>query len=100
VPEINSHTLRTHQGIIANPNCCAIIASRRYGRSTTATASALTLATYQAASGAGAAAMQELLESTRAYLEGRAYQHKVLPHPYAFNLFSHNTNIDPLPLQR
>jgi len=96
VPEINSHTLRTHQGIIANPNCCAIIAitplwpihrSNRIQR--------LTLATYQAASGAGAAAMQELLESTRAYLEGRAYQHKVLPHPYAFNLFSHNTNIDP-----
>ncbi len=96
VPEINSHTLHTHQGIIANPNCCAIIAitplwpihrSNRIQR--------LTLATYQAASGAGAAAMQELLESTRAYLEGRAYQHKVLPHPYAFNLFSHNTNIDP-----
>jgi aspartate-semialdehyde dehydrogenase len=97
VPEINPHTLRTHQGIIANPNCCAIIAitplwpihrSNRIQR--------LTLATYQAASGAGAAAMQELLESTRAYLEGRAYQHKVLPHPYAFNLFSHNTNIDPV----
>jgi len=96
VPEINPHTLRTHQGIIANPNCCAIIAitplwpihrSNRIQR--------LTLATYQAASGAGAAAMQELLESTRAYLEGRAYQHKVLPHPYAFNLFSHNTSIDP-----
>jgi aspartate-semialdehyde dehydrogenase len=96
VPEINPHTLRTHQGIIANPNCCAIIAitplwpihrSNRIQR--------LTLATYQAASGAGAAAMQELLESTRAYLEGRAYQHKVLPHPYAFNLFSHNASIDP-----
>ena len=97
VPEINPHTLRSHQGIIANPNCCAIIAitplwpihrSNRIRR--------LTLATYQAASGAGAAAMQELLESTRAYLEGRAYQHKVLPHPYAFNLFSHNTSIDPV----
>ena len=97
VPEINPHTLRSHQGIIANPNCCAIIAitplwpihrSNRIRR--------LTLATYQAASGAGAAAMQELLQSTRAYLEGRAYQHKVLPHPYAFNLFSHNTSIDPV----
>jgi len=40
--------------------------------------------------------MHELLESTRAYLEERAYQHKVLPHPYAFNLFSHNTRIDPV----
>ena len=39
--------------------------------------------------------MQELLESTRACLAGRSYEHKVLPHPYAFNLFSHNTRIDP-----
>jgi aspartate-semialdehyde dehydrogenase len=40
--------------------------------------------------------MEELRESTRAYLEGRTYQNKVLPHPYAFNLFSHNTRIDPV----
>ncbi len=53
------------------------------------------LSTYQAASGAGAAAMEELVESTRASLNGEAYQQKVLPHPYAFNLFSHNTAIDP-----
>lgn len=39
--------------------------------------------------------MEELRESTRAYLEGRPYQQRVLPHPYAFNLFSHNTRIDP-----
>ena len=96
VPEINPQTLRAHQGIIANPNCCAIIAiTPRWPIHRTNRIRRLVLATYQAASGAGAAAMQELLESTRAYLEGRAYQHKVLPHPYAFNLFSHNTNIDP-----
>lgn len=96
VPEINPQSIRTHKGIIANPNCCAIISitplwpvhqANRIQR--------LLLATYQAASGAGAAAMEELRESTRAYLEGRAYQQKVLPHPYAFNLFSHNTRIDP-----
>jgi aspartate-semialdehyde dehydrogenase len=56
----------------------------------------LQLATYQSASGAGAAAMAELRESTRAYLEERDYPPKVLPHPYAFNLFSHNTRIDPV----
>ena len=96
VPEINPQTIRTHKGIIANPNCCAIISitplwpihqANRIQR--------LMLATYQAASGAGAAAMEELRESTRAYLDGRPYQQKVLPHPYAFNLFSHNTRIDP-----
>jgi len=97
VPEINPHAIRAHRGIIANPNCCAIISitplwpvhrANRIVR--------LMLATYQAASGAGAAAMEELRESTRAYLEGRTYQNRVLPHPYAFNLFSHNTRIDPL----
>jgi len=55
----------------------------------------MVIATYQAASGAGAAAMDELVESTRASLEGRACEPKAMPHPYAFNLFSHNTRIDP-----
>ena len=53
------------------------------------------LSTYQAASGGGAAVMQELVESTRAYLEGRPFTPKVIQHPYAFNLFSHNTAVDP-----
>jgi aspartate-semialdehyde dehydrogenase len=97
VPEINAQTIGAHHGIIANPNCSAIISItplwpvHRANRITR-----LMLATYQAASGGGAAAMQELRESTRAYLEGRSYDNKVLPHPYAFNLFSHNTRIDPV----
>ena len=96
VPEINPEALRGHRGIVANPNCCAIISItplwpiHRVNR-----IRRLQLATYQAASGAGAAAMEELRESTRAYLEGRPYEPRVLPHPYAFNLFSHNTRIDP-----
>ena len=96
VPEINPEAVRAHRGIIANPNCSTIIAitplwpihrSNRLRR--------MIVSTYQAASGAGAAAMEELRESTRAYLEGRPYENRVLPHPYAFNLFSHNTRIDP-----
>ena len=95
IPEINPKAMCVHQGIIANPNCSTIIGIvplwpihqvnpiRR-----------LIAATYQAASGAGAAAMEELTESTRAHLENRPYQNTVLPHPYAFNLFSHNTKID------
>src|SRR5215468_1693226 len=97
IPEINADRIRDHKGIIANPNCAAITAlvplwpihrANRIRR--------LIIATYQAASGAGAAAMDELVESTRAHLEGRSFQPKVLPHPYAFNLFNHNTAIDPL----
>jgi aspartate-semialdehyde dehydrogenase len=96
IPEINPGSIAGHGGIIANPNCCAIISItplwpiHRANRITR-----LQMATYQAASGAGAAAMEELRESTRAYLDGRTYANTVLPHPYAFNLFSHNTRIDP-----
>jgi aspartate-semialdehyde dehydrogenase len=96
VPEINPDSMKGHKGIIANPNCATIISitplwpihrENRIRR--------LIISTYQAASGAGAAAMEELVESTRAHLEGRKYEQKVLPHPYAFNLFSHNSAIDP-----
>jgi len=96
IPEINPEAIAAHDGIIANPNCSTIIAivplwpihrKNRIKR--------LIAATYQAASGAGAAAMEELRESTRAHLEDREYANTVLPHPYAFNLFSHNSKIDP-----
>jgi len=96
IPEVNPQAMCVHQGIIANPNCSTIIGItplwpihkvNRIRR--------LIAATYQAASGAGAAAMEELEESTRAYLNKQPYENKVLPHPYAFNLFSHNTKIDP-----
>src|SRR6185437_7666568 len=96
IPEINAGRIRDHKGIIANPNCAAITALvplwpiHRQNR-----IKRIIIATYQAASGAGAAAMEELVESTRAHLEGRDYRPRVLPHPYAFNLFSHNTKIDP-----
>jgi aspartate-semialdehyde dehydrogenase len=96
IPEINAGRIRDHKGIIAVPNCAAITAlvplwpihrNNRIKR--------LILSTYQAASGAGAAAMEELVQSTRAYLDGEAFTPKVMPHPYAFNLFNHNTAIDP-----
>ena len=96
VPEINSGELAKHPGIIANPNCAAIISiTPLWPIHKLNPIKRLIISTYQAASGAGAAAMEELVESTRAALEGRKYEQKVLPHPYAFNLFSHNTKIDP-----
>jgi aspartate-semialdehyde dehydrogenase len=97
VPEINPEQLAKHPGIIANPNCAAIISiTPLWPIHKRNPIKRLIISTYQAASGAGAAAMEELVESTRANLEGRPYQPKVLPHPYAFNLFSHNTKIDPV----
>ena len=95
VPEINPQTIKTHHGIIANPNCSTIISiTPLWPVHRRNPVRRMIVATYQAASGAGAAAMEELRESTRAYLEGRDYQPTVLPHPYAFNLFSHNSKID------
>ena len=96
VPEINPGAIREHKGVIANPNCAAIISiTPLWPIHRTNRIRRLIISTYQAASGAGAAAMEELRESTRAYLDGREYRNTVLPHPYAFNLFSHNTKIDP-----
>lgn len=96
VPEINAGRIREHKGIIANPNCATIIALvplwpihkvNRIKR--------VIISTYQAASGAGAAAMAELVEATKAAVAGQPFQQKVMPHPYAFNLFSHNSAVEP-----
>jgi aspartate-semialdehyde dehydrogenase len=96
VPEINANTVRTHRGIIANPNCAAILTiTPLWPIHRVNPIKRLIISTYQAASGAGAAAMDELQQATRAYLAGEPFQQKVLPHPYAFNVFSHNTRVDP-----
>ena len=96
VPEVNAEAIGAHHGIIANPNCVAIISvialwplHREFG------IRRMIAATYQAASGAGAAAMEELRQSTRAALAGESFTPRVLRHPYAFNLYSHDTAVDP-----
>jgi aspartate-semialdehyde dehydrogenase len=95
VPEVNGGTIAGHRGVIANPNCVAIIAAvplwplhREIG------IARVVAATYQAASGGGAAAMAELRSATGAYLAGKEFTPRVLRHPYAFNLFSHDTAVD------
>jgi aspartate-semialdehyde dehydrogenase len=95
VPEINMDAVKPDDKLIANPNCSAIIMLmgvaplRALGK-----IERLIVSTYQSASGAGAAAMRELEDQTRDVLEGRAAEPKVMPHVYAFNLFSHNTAIN------
>jgi aspartate-semialdehyde dehydrogenase len=95
VPEINPGALSAHQGIVANPNCTAalmVMALTPLHR--LSPLRRVVASTYQAASGAGAEAMQELEDATRAALNGQSYTPKVLPHPYAFNLFSHNDTMN------
>jgi len=97
VPEVNGAAIAGHKGIVANPNCVAAIATMALAPLHRAhPIRRLQAATYQAASGAGAAAMEELRQSTAAYLAGEAFEPRVLPHPYAFNLFSHNADMDPV----
>ncbi|MBL8779567.1 MAG: aspartate-semialdehyde dehydrogenase [Alphaproteobacteria bacterium] len=95
VPEINAAAAFDHHGVIANPNCTAVISALAlWPLHREAKIRRVIAATYQAASGAGASAMEELRASTQAYLEGRPYEPRVLPHPYAFNVFSHNDKVD------
>jgi aspartate-semialdehyde dehydrogenase len=94
VPEINAADIKKHKGIIANPNCSTIIMlvpiypiykMNRVKR--------ILVSTYQAASGAGAKAMQELEDQARDVLAGRPAKKEIFPHQIAFNLFSHNSAI-------
>ncbi len=95
IPEVNPADALRHRGIVANPNCSTIIAAVPLWPLHRATPiRRIVASTYQAASGGGAAAMAELEDSTRAALDGRAFEPRVLPHPYAFNLFSHNSPMD------
>ena len=96
VPEVNADAAFEHHGIIANPNCTTILltlalaplAARRPIRR-------VVISTYQSASGAGARAMEELRNLSRTVLEGGDAVSTVLPHSLAFNLFLHNSPLQP-----
>jgi aspartate-semialdehyde dehydrogenase len=94
VPEINPEDIKLHKGVIANPNCSTIIMLMPlWPLHRAAKLRRVIVSTYQAASGAGAQAMAELEEQTRDVLAGKPAVPKIMPHRYAFNLFSHNTAI-------
>ncbi|URE47079.1 aspartate-semialdehyde dehydrogenase [Musa troglodytarum] len=80
--------------LIANPNCSTIIclmAATPLHRH--AKVVRMVVSTYQAASGAGAAAMEELLQQTHEVLDGKQPTCKIFKQQYAFNLFSHNAAV-------
>ena len=88
VPEVNPEAIAGHQGILANPNCSTILLVMALAPLQVAAGlRRVVVSTYQAASGAGQRAMDELIEGTRAHLEGRPFAPEVLPHSLAFNLF-------------
>ncbi|MBL9216207.1 MAG: aspartate-semialdehyde dehydrogenase [Opitutaceae bacterium] len=90
VPEINAQALRTHQGIIASPNCSTSVAlmalyplHREFGLRR------VVFSTYQSVSGTGADAVVELDAQTKAYVAGQPLPRKVYPYQIFQNLIPH-----------
>jgi aspartate-semialdehyde dehydrogenase len=86
ITEINAEDVRWHRGIIANPNCTTAITlmalfplHRVFG------VRRIFAASYQAVSGSGARAIDELTQQTK----GATRDSTVYPHPIAFNLLPH-----------
>jgi aspartate-semialdehyde dehydrogenase len=95
IPEINPQAIKLNKGIIANPNCSTIIANVPVWPLHKANPiKRMVISTYQAASGAGYSAMLELENQAREILDGKKPTCKVFPYQIAFNLFSHNSDLD------
>ena len=94
VPEINAQALNNHQGIIANPNCSTIIMVVALKPIYDAVGiKRIVVSTYQAVSGAGMEAVDELKNQVLAFSEGRPMEARILPsasahkhYPIAFNV--------------
>ena len=90
VPEINPKQAFEHQGLIANPNCSTIqmvVALNPIHRA--ANIQRVVVSTYQAVSGAGASAMEELKQQLRAWAHEEPMKQEVFPTQIALNLFPH-----------
>jgi aspartate-semialdehyde dehydrogenase len=92
VPEVNSHAIAQHteKGIIANPNCSTIQMvvtlhpiHKKYG------IKRIVVSTYQAVSGTGKKAVDELFDQSRAMINFLDYKNSVYPHRIAFNCLPH-----------
>jgi len=86
VPEVNPHDLDWHKGIIANPNCSTIqMVVVLKPLHDAARIRRLVISTYQAVSGTGQKAVEELQNQVRALFNMQEPEHKVYPHQIAFN---------------
>jgi aspartate-semialdehyde dehydrogenase len=99
IPEINGSPLNASSpssgGIIAVPNCTTIITLMAVTPLHRAVGiERMVVSTYQAASGAGAAGVEELERQARDFAAGRPITPRKFKSPYMFNLFSHDSPID------
>jgi len=86
VPEVNADQIAKHNGIIANPNCSTIqmvVVLKPLHEAAGLTR--VVVSTYQAVSGAGKDAIEELRAQTSAMLRGEVYAPNIFPYPIAFN---------------
>ncbi len=86
IPEINAEDAKGAK-LIANPNCStAILVVALWPIHKAFKCKKVIVSTYQATSGGGAPAMEELREQTKNYLEGKPVLNKKFAHPIPFNL--------------
>jgi aspartate-semialdehyde dehydrogenase len=87
VPEINPEDIRKHKGIIANPNCSTIqMVVALYPLHKVNPIKRIVVTTFQAVSGTGIAAVEELTKQAKQVLDGQATAPHVYPHQIAFNV--------------
>ena len=87
VPEVNPEDIKLHKGVIANPNCSTIqmvVALNPLHKVNPI--KRIVAVTYQAVSGTGSAAVEELTEQSKQVLEGQNTVPHVYPHQIAFNI--------------
>lgn len=90
VPEINGNKIFKHKGLIANPNCTTIIMLVALKPlSDYCKIKRVIVSSYQAASGAGARALDELLAQTKAFVDGKSIDVRYFPHQLLFNVIPH-----------
>jgi aspartate-semialdehyde dehydrogenase len=90
VPEINGADVKLHRGIISNPNCTtAITLLALYPLHQAFGVKRVIASSYQAVSGTGAQAIEELRQQVAAISAGLPVEKKVYPHQIAFNVLPH-----------
>ena len=90
IPEINATDIELHSGIIANPNCTtAITLMALYPLHRAFQVKRIFASSYQAVSGTGAKAIEELERQVGQIVAGRPVTKEVYPHQIAFNVLPH-----------
>jgi len=86
VSQVNPADASLHEGIIANPNCSTMqLVPVLMALRDAVGIERVIVDTYQSVSGTGHKAIAELEDQVRAHAEGRPKEHRVYPHPIAFN---------------